>query len=234
MLTDCGTTIVLVGDLLCHRHNYWLARYRIIYHFLLDRRHLFDRVLIADVFDTFFQGDPFHENVDRNVISVSEEPFGCDPQQRETAKSLIGHATMFYEAKCLNSGTQMASPDTLIRLYETYFKFLEKHTHEVLEESMMYIDQVTLNLVFLVGHAQKAGVTLKRHSPRDDLFTLYGCLGDAGMKSGMGELSYGNGSFPLVIHLYDRSKILCMSARKVCDRLNNPDDTLRFDHVVSA
>jgi hypothetical protein len=227
ILVNCGTTIILVDDIVGHRHNYMIVRFRLIYEFLLTRWSLFDRVLVIDLFDTFVQGDPFHRAMDRSVVILSQEKKRCDPRQRRTAIRITHKPTVFRRGKCFNAGTQIGTAQMMLRLYKAYCKFLWRHRDIVLDDRYFFIDQVIMNLVIIHQHAAEAGVRVVPHMHAGDYITVADCLGWAGTNYTMGELCLRKDVYPLVIHLYDRSWQLCSSARQVCPSVHPVDDTIR-------
>ena len=72
---ECGMQIIRCGKFIdypypCARNNYI---YFFIEAFLEQNVHKFDRVIIVDLYDTVFQGDPFNVQVQRTYINAVDE-----------------------------------------------------------------------------------------------------------------------------------------------------------------
>jgi hypothetical protein len=73
-LSGCGVTVINIGTLFSNQRNYlFMLRNSACYDFLRIREGLFDRVILFDLFDTVFQGDPFTVEIIRDIIAFSTE-----------------------------------------------------------------------------------------------------------------------------------------------------------------
>lgn len=74
VLENCSVNIINTGNYSrMSTTEIAFLRYPIFYDFLYTRRHLIDRVIAVDLYDTVFQGDPFTEDLDKNVLYFVSE-----------------------------------------------------------------------------------------------------------------------------------------------------------------
>jgi hypothetical protein len=128
-LNNCGVTLVNIGIVnLTRKNDLLLFRNRFLLSFFRTRTPLFDRIIITDLFDTVFQGDPFHANFDRTTLGFSIESLVCDRWHHAASFPLVGRrkaVKIFRNLECINAGTMIGIEATLLLFFgdlESVFK----------------------------------------------------------------------------------------------------------------
>ncbi|EAY05622.1 hypothetical protein TVAG_263920 [Trichomonas vaginalis G3] len=59
-------------------HDFWSDPYIQIHHFIKLHLHELNRVIVCDLFDTIFQGDPFNDYLPKNQLNLADEGHSID------------------------------------------------------------------------------------------------------------------------------------------------------------
>ena len=156
IIHNCGGIIINCGDVpYTNRfdgHNYC---YVFALEFITINRASYDRIIICDLFDTAFQGDPFNEKFSRNKLNIVNEGATFDKRTGEKNRQWL-EAFNYYlpssqeNIKYLCSGFIGASTNVMIKsllLYLMQHKFgLGRH------------DQAAFNYLYLSGEFHRNGI----------------------------------------------------------------------------
>jgi hypothetical protein len=220
-LSRCGVTVVPIGELAdVSRNKRLLVRNVILLDFLSHRLHLFDRILIVDLFDTIFQGDPFQTTFDRSAVGLNAESLPIDKKQLWSIDGLLqqrGARKAFYYKPCMNAGTLTGTPSLLVAflaLYSRRIASLDAHTLR----AIFYVpDQVVLNVMVHTGKFQEANIPLHIYTQTEAFHVMWYNFNKPGVQYKLGEYTLMNdGRFPLCLHMFDRSIHFTWSVRDAC------------------
>jgi hypothetical protein len=220
MLDSCGCTPRL--PCLPHGDTPVVARFGILWEFLRDRQTIFDRVLIVDLYDVVFQGDPFQAGLERETVGVSEENIPCDRNQKYSAFLLISHRIVrriWYNSKCKNGGLLIGGIMPIVRFLELFVAFISKIPHDRLVEAVM-VDQVAINLMYGLGEFDRNGIAIRVWNEHDPYRVIWKLFDRANVSYLLGDYRLYLGEiYPLVIHMFDRSTGFRDSVVKACPPL---------------
>jgi hypothetical protein len=149
-LESCGVTVVRVWHPAATSNAILLVRNRVLLHFLRLRRSLFKRIVIADLYDTIFQGDPFYRGFDRATVGFSLKTRPCDIQQFLCIEGIIGEETadLLFTQKCVNAGTIVGVPRLVVEFLRAFVAFVDRVGSRL--ETMILPDQVAINAMVTV------------------------------------------------------------------------------------
>lgn len=228
-MTECGCTFINIGTVEKSRNTLLLLRNGVCFDFLQTRPTLFKRVLIVDLFDTVFQGDPFHDQFDESTVGMSLETQKCDPGQRRGAKNLIGkQADDMKKRKCINVGTIIGPTHLVIKFLGFYIDYVNNIDPETLAKIVWIPDQVIINSLIVANITQKAGIPIRLYENTEDYIVMMN-LFRAKLDFALGRLQVNKSfGYPLVIHLFDRIQKFCDSVQTLCPKLfDQPDPYIR-------
>lgn len=214
---SCGVTFINIGSTTLDRNHFLLIRNPIIYDFLKLRPNLFDRILTVDVFDTIFQGDPFYTEFDRESIGFSVEDTRCNTGTIRNAGYVIDQARIFFQRLCVNIGTMLGTTRNVLYFLHHQIKFLKSISPDVMSKFDWIPDQVLFNIMINMNYTIKNKIPLKLYKKEDPFMVLTSIFKWKNLTWDLGNFRADpNGSYPLVVHLYDRNKVLCNSVLAKC------------------
>jgi hypothetical protein len=220
MLRDCGCTVIPIGRVDASEWQVNFFRHIFLYWFFKERRGLFNRVLVGDMFDTVFQGDPFHTGLPKDFVGVSSEGLAHAEVQSECARRILETQTLppwWNELPCKNAGMFIASAQTLERLLRVYREYADQKRHLMLPDCQ-YLNTVVFNI--LIDGGSTRNISIKIFDEGSHYRTLTGVWGRKNVTYSLGEYRlFKKGEYPLVLHMFDRSKQFCESVRTACPPL---------------
>lgn len=222
-LEDFGVNVINVGIISGKKIFLQCLRNIIIHDFLKNRINEFDRVLIADMYDTIFQGDPFTKNIDRDKLGISEETFPLDKKQAKTLKSILGKSLgkRINKHKGLNAGTLIGGVKVIflfLQSFVLYYYSFSDEERQRLENSSKFFDQVIANILIYCNISK---LSYRFYNVNEDYFSCWYIL-DREFNRKIGNFTLGNKIYPLVIHLYDRIDDTAIS---ICPQLFPQNDS---------
>lgn len=129
-IEGCGVTIINCGKCI-YRQKLDFNSYGYIWcvEFVEQNKHLIDRVIYADLFDIYFQGDPFYEGLKRDEIQIADEELELkfNPAQQDWMKNCsrsVNEKDKDWKYPC--SGYFAGGADIFLRfmkLYLSEYKF---------------------------------------------------------------------------------------------------------------
>jgi hypothetical protein len=233
LLQGCGCTIIIVPDSWIAKKRVVVVRFPIIFSFL--KRHVsdFDRILMADIFDTVFQGDPFHKDLGRDFIGISEESIPCDRMQKESGALLVERGLLnafWYEDNCKNLGVLIGGINPMMQFLEILSREL-RSVRSTLLDIMEMADQVIANVLYGSGLLSKINIRIWREA--DEYRAIWNLFDRANVTYRIGEYRlFADGKYPLVVHMYDRGKRFLESVVEACPSFPTVFPYVRYDRVV--
>jgi hypothetical protein len=216
-LAGCGCTLITTTHFEAFRNDMLLLRSRVLVDFLRPRVRIFDRIVVVDLYDTIFQGDPFWVGFDRSTVGFSLETRRCDRGQIRCAGYLLGDGreSVLWQKKCVNIGTILGAPGLVLRFLEVYVDFLDRIPKETLEKIYWIPDQVILNSIIYTN--QTGGVPIRFYENFQEYHIMIFMFNLKNISYELGEYrALRNGTYPFLVHLYDRSRAFSRSVRKSC------------------
>lgn len=229
----CGVQVVNVGIISGKRSFLLCSRNIILHDFLKNKRNIIDRILIADLYDTIFQGDPFTEDLDRNKLGISEETQAFDQQQASAIKKILGNllGNEISKLKVLNAGTLIGGYDVIFSFllsFVNYFFSFSKEEREIHEKTVDIIDQVYVNILL---HCNISKLAIRKYKINDLYITCWNIFNWKFNKQ-FSNFTVDNKVYPLVIHLFDRIGETVISLLQTCPQtFPQADSYVRESHL---
>ena len=214
LLEECGGIALDCGDVpykdTFQIHNYC---YVFVYEFLIRNKDAIDRAIICDLYDTVFQGDPFNNQVNKDVLNIVDEGIplfmskGDLNWQRSFGEVPLSHKLSFF----LCTGYMGSSPEVLIRAIQVFF--------QILDINMPYGDQSRFNYIWMSGMLKKAGVHVN-HKRFNELVRHTSKIKPSKGSDQIGEVRQirNHAGYASVIHHYYKNENLMKSFLKYCPR----------------
>jgi hypothetical protein len=208
---------------------FFIFRHVLAYFFLKDRMNLFRRALVCDLYDTVFQGDPFCSLVTHDFVGISGESVPCDQRQKACARWLTGRRSLpwWIETPCKNAGVFIGGVSQLVVFFEVYLAYVRARPQRIVK-GCDYVDQVIHNILIHDGSYEEHGVNVKVFNMSSVFWAMNGVWNKQKVVYRIGEYRlFENGPYPLVLHMFDRSRRFCMSVREACAPVFDPGEQQR-------
>jgi hypothetical protein len=169
-LADCGCALISIGKLFSDKRNYlFMLRNSACYDWLRYRDWLFDRVILIDLFDTIFQGDPFTEEITENVIAFSVETAKIRGNHLRGAAILAGRAAADQKVAwqdVVNCGTVIGSTRTVLSFLALEFRLIRKLAPKEYEALIAtnYPDQALVNVLVRLNRPSDHGMRVRLYT----------------------------------------------------------------------
>jgi hypothetical protein len=221
-LKNCGVTLVDIGIVnLTEKNDLLLFRNRFLLSFFKPRTPLFDRVIVTDLFDTVFQGDPFTHNFDRTRLGFSVESRLCDLRHQEGSYVLIGRRNtwrIFAQLGCINAGTMIGVESTILTFVEQWADYLRQLAPERLARITYVPDQVIVNVLIRMGLI--SNVQMRFYNGFEEYIAMWKWFGIPNVTYRLGGFRlWADGTYPTLVHMYDRGHAICASVSEICPPL---------------
>lgn len=156
-LQNCGTHIVDIGTAgFFNVLQMQSMRYSCMKAFLTKFQNHFKRVILVDLYDTIFQGDPFTTDIDWSKLHLSSEdiPIGTNYLNKQWIDAIpnIDHEK-FYDKMILNCGVIYGPPHLIIKCLEI---LLKQFSSRLFEQNQM--DQGFFNKIVYNGELSAADI----------------------------------------------------------------------------
>ena len=222
IVTECGLQIIRCGSMELPKigeDSYKWSAYSYIYYylraFLSQNIEKFDRVIICDLFDVIFQGDPFNTQVTYDYINAIDE--GVYLRDSEPNIKWIHYAGPVeltqkdLDTPYLCSGYFSGSAKNILHLLDVFCEYVDFATNTP--------DQGIFNYLFIKGDQ----FGLKKNPIRMDELVHHTVVSTNILQRGHRTLGniparWNNNFYASVIHQYYKSKYLVRSILKVCPR----------------
>jgi hypothetical protein len=234
-LGRCGCTLINLGNIDLSRNSMLLLRNRVLDRFFERRAHVFERVVIVDLYDAIFQGDPFYQDFSRTTVGFSMETRPCDRGQRRCAGYLLGEAAAerFREVNCINVGTIVGIPALVQKFLVVYVNYLDAIPVKTLKRMSWIPDQVIINSMHITGELDRAGVPLRLYKTTEEYHVMFWMFNLVNISYDLGEYrALDGGTYPFLVHLWDRSKKFGQSILRRCPQtFPTIDRYIRWDPI---
>ena len=221
LFKNCSINIQNIGsfpyiykpdDLFAYRHIY-------IYDFIYKMASFFDRILLADLYDSVFQNDPFFEDVDPDAFTVTREArFMHDDYHNKLRVSKV----MYYNdetmghIRTLNAGIMYGSPEMIMKYQNLYF---HEFNLSNIKETHRTCDQGYLNY-FQLRRVLKPSLGKLNIWYNDQGFeTLASILPHLPKCLQLGNVTLHN-TRQIIVHQFDRSNMLIAMVILSCPKGN--------------
>jgi hypothetical protein len=218
LLTACGCTLIQSPPALAGGWTIFMFRHVFAYFFLKERPGIFHRALVVDLYDTAFQGDPFHTGLKDDFVGMSAESSPCSLEQKECAADVGGWriAGWWGSTPCKNAGMFIGGASRLEQFYGAYVSFMRAKRHRIIG-SCYIVDQVVHNILWGSGLYADLGFRLVAFDKGSVYRAMDGVWNRDNVTYELGHYRlYDDRDYPLVLHMFDRSRRLCDSAWKAC------------------
>jgi hypothetical protein len=201
------------------------------YDFLRLREGLFDRVILIDLFDTVFQGDPFTEEITRGIIAFSTETAVIRGNHLKGAAILVGadaaQSRLSWQ-HVINCGTVIGTTQTVLGFLGLEFDLtrrLPKDRYvELIETS--YPDQALVNVLVRMDILTNRGMKVRLYHVDELYATTYKVYRQPyDFRLGFYR---PNATYPVLVHNFDRVSRFCRSILSACPpQFDTPDQYVR-------
>lgn len=225
---NCGITFIYIGKTNFTRNELLLFRNPLLFDFLKLRPNLFKRILIVDLFDSIFQGDPFYEDFDTTTVGFSVETHRCDVGQIRNAGYLVGkkQAKVFFNHSCVNIGTIVGCYEHVVMFLYHYVNYLKNIPEEKMKKLYWIPDQVILNTMINLNITDELGIKIHLYKNDEPYAVLMNLFKTKGVPFDVGYFKpYENSMYPFVVHLFDRSRRFCKSVLDRCPQIFPTNDS---------
>jgi hypothetical protein len=221
LIEKCGITLINIGTIKPkYVSNPYEVRHPWYYTFLLHYKNDFDRIIITDLVDVFFQTDPFTEDFTNQTLQTTTELVTLDkcPLNKEwISKADPLYDPVFYKGRiCLCFGLLYGSMNAMLTLYDTLFRTKEWGKFE-----FQTVDQGYLNYFFYRGKFANRGLHLTATLPNDLIISARGGAPSNVNDSDTGFVMMDNTVvIPAMIHHYNRICPFINNIKNVCPSKN--------------
>ena len=178
-------------------------RFGILNKFLRACGSFFNRVVVVDLVDTVFQGDPFTAEYNWSKLNIGHE--NIQIRKENITKNLIKEIpninhTYFMKKQVLNSGVIWGNPESIIEIFEHLLQYMNTN-----QNNETTSDQGFFNVVVHSGDLKKDGIEYSLHGPNTAFSTIALNLNNFS-NADLGKIKHYKRKNPtLLIHQYDRS-----------------------------
>ncbi|OHT05377.1 hypothetical protein TRFO_05962 [Tritrichomonas foetus] len=221
IMNDCGCAIFSIGTLSTKERKYlFMLRNIIANQFLEKNQNLFKRIIVFDLYDTIFQGDPFTADFYEDVIGFSIETTKIRGNHFKGVSIILGSekaSSKCYKKKIVNCGTIIGTTKVVLKFLKLFIQQTEKLSKSDFVDLIetQFPDQAIVNSFICGGIFDENGIKYHLYHATDDYISLY-LLFRNKLNFTLGNFIWNSTKFPLLIHLFDRSKRFCKSVTKAC------------------
>lgn len=232
-LEDCGCLIINVGKLSTSRKKtLFMARNLVIYKFLKINYKLLKRVIIIDLYDTIFQGDPFNDYFLNDAIGLSLETTKIQGSHIDGISILFGREKanqMCYKRKIINCGTILGSSQLVMKFLSLFLTFATNLDYLKFKELINtgYPDQAIVNALVCGNILDQHGIKYHLYTQSENYVSLHKIFRRKELNFSLGNFIFNSSYYPVLIHLFDRSRMFCKSVLDACP----PYFDIPFDYI---
>ncbi|OHS94984.1 hypothetical protein TRFO_38794 [Tritrichomonas foetus] len=217
VLDRCSITLIKTGF---SKHMAWtqivLLRYPVFYDFLFLRRYLIDRVIIVDMYDSVFQGDPFTTDFQKDTFYFVEENSSienCWINALWLQQAAPDSYEIIKKNKILNSGLFMGGTMQVLKFLDIYLTFYENK-----DQNSTAPDQGYFNFVAYTKVLNDPSMKTKILTGNDGVIVL------SYFQESQTKLIFGNFKpknaviYPRILHQYDTRSEFRVSVFYACPK----------------
>lgn len=226
VLDGCGVNLIIYGDI-TPRFKIYIYETRLIlmYGVILKYRKQFDRVIIADVFDTIFQSDPFIPGFNNKTMCFTTEGYynNNDPTNNtlwiKVADPDYFKDIHFYDDKIvINGGLFFGSTDGMLLFFKIFLSL------KVFDDfTVKTVDQGYMNYLYHRGIFKENGLNLTLTFPNDYIISARGHKFDSNPTAEGLQTILFLPNPPAIIHQYNRGPSVLKSIKKTCPSFGDGD-----------
>ena len=228
---ECGGQIINVGDLkskgIGHSQN---LVYVVCYEFVYLNQDQIDRVIISDLYDSVFQGDPFNSQVGGSYLNVIDEGSDFRSWTGGVNKGWVEKFNFKLNSdqlkeKYVCTGYIGGTLDVMMKFFTLF--------NENFNSSRGTTDQGEVNYIYFSGKFKKNGVHVPRNR-RNELIRHTACK-PLKQYELMGEVRSINNEevYASVVHHYYANHLFKYSLLRVCP-IGNADKSFYISHCNST
>lgn len=219
VLDECGINLINYGDITPVFKKYiYETRLILMYGIILTYRKQFDRVIIADIFDTIFQSDPFIPGFNNNTMCFTTEGYfnNNDPTNNtkwiKVADPDYFKDIHFYDDKIvINGGLFFGSTDGILLFFKLFLSL------KVFDDfTVKTVDQGYMNYLYHRGIFMKNGLNLTLTFPGDYIISARGHKFNLKPSADGLQMMLLSSNPPAVLHQYNRGPSVLESIKKTC------------------
>ena len=159
VLHDCGMNIIDIGEF---KHDYilfkWSFGYICMYDFLYLNQQYINRVLVCDLFDIVFQGDPFIKNRYLNTLKFVSENALFTPKNDNTYWVILNLGTFppeWNNTKIVNSGQVLGTVYEMTQFLDVYLSMFDPMDFNTINTT----DQGYFNIILKTGKLKQRRIS---------------------------------------------------------------------------
>jgi hypothetical protein len=175
-------------------------------------------MIVTDLRDTVFQGDPFSDRFDTSSLGFSMESRACDNMHVRETFAILGQRnakTLYRNRQCVNPGTIVGVESAVLAFLEGADSFVRRIRPSTLAKLTYVPDQVILNVV--VGLSLVSNIRLRFFRGFEEYMAMWKWFGRPNITYRIGDFRvWADAPFPMIVHMYDRGKKFCASVSEVC------------------
>ena len=221
LFKNCSVHAYNIGTLPPYKNynDVFARKHVMIFDFIYKMASHLDRVLLADLYDSVFQTDPFLPTVDPDAFTITHEArkTGHDYYNKIRVKPLIQYnpATMD-NMQTLNAGLMYGGPDVIMKYQNFYF-----HHFNIYDIANTHIscDQGYLNAFYLTNQLEPVLNKVNYWYNKEGFETLASIVSRLPRCLQFGKLKYGD-TRAVIVHQFDRSSMLTAMVILACPKRN--------------
>ena len=248
LIKNCGVQFINYGVYLpSDLKDVMYFRFEIVAQLLEENKEIIDRVIMCDIYDAFFQHDPFTTNFSKDEIIFGGYDCEMDAWNLKYAKQCFDRLK-YIDPKLniteddyliplkkhdpLNGGVYIGGIEPMIKI----LKYMSNIGNPFTKEAYAG-DQGCLNLFYHIG-AFKDLFPYRYDHPNNGLvasWTVYTCMRtDVFQGQSVGNFHIKNGKSPAIFHQFDRSPHVIKKVINACPVTNPPSNDgplLKWDRI---
>lgn len=216
LLDKCSIFIINTGTFHLEWKRFLILRYPLFYDFLYYRVHLMDRVIIVDLFDTVFQGDPFTSSFHNDTFYFAKENITIDQCWMNSMWAKRAAPDLYDEIKnntIVNSGLFMGGIIPVLHFLDIYMTLYDTFTlNDVNAPDQGYFLFATYHIV-----VKSPRIKVRFLSSFDGVVVFENYAEKS--RFVFGDFKPRNSSiYPRILHQYDKNSELRISVYYACPK----------------
>ena len=228
LMGNCGVSFIIISKIPQNFRCYDFIRIYSYYQFLAIRKHLIDRVLMFDIYDTIFQGDPFSDDIDFDGIGFTQDSILLEKDAGPFGYQSFFHTILNYKydpiihgkQNMINSGVVFGRATHIVSFLENLFfppllPYLT-NTSQIIN-SWQWFDQGYLNVIMWSDWFPNKKDKFVFFQENNSFISIYHLKEEKLNCSELGKITVINSKYPArLIHQYDRKPGIVEKVQKKC------------------
>lgn len=220
LISNCGLFVINLG--VCKKltpREFYAIRHLFYYNFLVPRKHLIHRIILMDLYDSIFQGDPFPSYFEDDVLMFCSEnlTFSRSRGNRKWLRTIVHDKVIkYYGHHIVNGGTILGTAPLIIKYLELFMIYVNMSRLKLCQAD----DQAYTNFFAYSGILEKHQIKHKVLYLNDFIVCIHG------MQHYPGNWILGKYRTPnsnqkhLLVHQFDRSKVMKFNVYIACPKMH--------------